>query len=83
MENKKEQTAVESLLKKLDEKSVSVAICGVSRINITINGTDYSNIRKEAKQKEKERIKNAYLEGQQNWDSEQTFEHYYNEKFSK
>ena len=36
-----------------------------------------------AKEIEKEQMKNVYLEGQQNWDSEQTFEEYYEQTFKQ
>jgi hypothetical protein len=36
-----------------------------------------------AKEIEKEQMEIVYYEGQQNWDSEQTFEQYYNQTFNK
>lgn len=36
-----------------------------------------------AKEIEKEQMKNSYLEGQQNWDSEQTFDEYYEQIFEQ
>jgi len=38
-------------------------------------------IREQAKEMEKEEIKKAYFAGQANWDSEQTFDDYYNETY--
>jgi hypothetical protein len=70
MENKKQQTAINLLLAKIEEK----------------NGKEftsfYSEFINESIEIEKQQMKNVYCEGQQNWDSEQTFEQYYNEKFS-
>jgi len=69
MENKKEQTAIQRLLQKIEEK----------------NGKEftsfYSEFINESIEIEKQQMKNAYFEGLQNWDSEQTFDDYYNQKF--
>ena len=44
---------------------------------------EIKNLIEQAKEIEKQQMNNAYFEGRQNWDSEQTFEEYYNQTFNK
>jgi hypothetical protein len=60
--NRKQQTAVEWLLKQLDEKAVAVDVLQIRKINITINTSDYMDIRKQARKIEKEQIINTWSE---------------------
>jgi hypothetical protein len=60
--NRKQQTAVEWLLKQLDEKAVAVDVLQIRKINITINTSDYMDIRKQARKMEKEQIINTWSE---------------------
>jgi hypothetical protein len=44
---------------------------------------EIKNLIEQAKEIEKQQMNNAYFEGRQNWDSEQTFEEYYKQTFNK
>ena len=71
MENEKELFSVESLFFIMES-----FIAKNDRIHL-------KGVLEQAKNKGIEQMKNAYLQGQQNWDSEQTFEQYYEQTFKQ
>ena len=73
MTNNKQQTAVDILCGKLAMK------LGIPQA-ITFYIDHQEEIR-EAKEMEKEKLEDAWVEGFKNWNPSKTFEQYYNEKF--
>ena len=75
MTNNKQQTAVDILCGKLAMK------LGIPQA-ITFYIDHQEEIR-EAKEMEKEKLEDAWVEGFKNWNPSKTFEQYYNETFQK
>ena len=75
MTNNKQQTAVDILCGKLAMK------LGIPQA-ITFYIDHQEEIR-EAKEMEKEKLEDAWVEGFKNWNPSKTFEQYYNETFNK
>ena len=73
MKNNKQQTAVDILCGKLAMK------LGIPQA-ITFYIDHQEEIR-EAKEMEKEKLEDAWVEGFKNWNPSKTFEQYYNETF--
>ncbi len=70
MENETEQSSIYWLVEELEKWELGKSIY-----------YSKSAIINHARRLHKKQIKHAYFEGQQNWDSEQTFQEYYNETF--
>ena len=75
MTNNKQQTAVDILCGKLAMK------LGIPQA-ITFYIDHQEEIR-EAKEMEKEKLEDAWVEGFKNWNPSKTFEQYYNKTFNK
>jgi hypothetical protein len=70
MSNEKQQTAVDLAFEKLANQGLLVT-------------KDYKNLvaYREAKEMEKEKLKDSWVEGSIHWGTNKTFEHYYNETY--
>ena len=73
------QTAVEWLIEQLEEKGDAWENASIRKVKISIDVTDYLDLKRQAKAMEKEQIKEAYCMGDDNIGAEQ----YYNETYGK
>jgi len=78
MTNNKKQTAVEWLRQTLRHTSVSI-FSG----DIADQAKNLEQVFQQAKEMEKLQLQHAQCDGTINWDSEQTFEQYYNETYGE
>jgi hypothetical protein len=75
-------TAVEKFIEQLEAKGESWENVSIGRIQISINVEDYLKLIEQAKEMEKEQIKDAFHKNSQKWFCEEEAEQYYNETFN-
>jgi hypothetical protein len=63
------QTAVEKFIEQLEEQGESWENVSIGRIQISIKVEDYLDLIKQTKEKEKQQIVNAYLDGTLQFDN--------------
>ena len=63
MSNNKQQTAVQWFIEQLEQKGDASENVSIRRIQISIDTSDYLKLIRQAKQMEKEQIKDAYFIG--------------------
>jgi hypothetical protein len=68
--NNKQQTAVEWLIEQLRKNE-----------NIRWRGTPFFELSEQAKEMEKQKLEDAWVEGVKNWNPSKTFEQYYKETY--
>ena len=81
MENK--QTAAEWLINQLEQKGNASVNASIGRMQISIKEEEYIDIIQQAKQMEKEQIKDAFDMGYSNYLFNGGGEQYYNEIYGK
>jgi len=79
MENK--ITAVQWFIEKLEQKGDASENVSIRRIQISVDVSEYLDLKRQAKEMEKEQIINAFWDGGANWDSEKIGEQHYNEEY--
>jgi hypothetical protein len=77
MTNKKKQTAVEWLIEQLQKTRDWQRV--INEANQS--STSVRDVIDEAKEMEKQKLEDAWVEGVKNWNPSKTFEQYYNETY--
>ena len=75
------KTAVELFIEQLEAQGESWENVSIGRIQISIKVEDYLKLIEQANKMFEEQIKNAWIDGVTNWDSEKEVEDYINETF--
>jgi hypothetical protein len=86
--NNKQQTAVEWLIQEIESKGDAWENASIKKIQISIDASEYAELKAQAKKMEKEQMENLWHEaishgGCKCYDEIMTFEEYYNETFNK
>jgi len=74
-------TAVQWFIEQLEQKGDAWENVSIRRIQISVDVSEYLDLKRQAKEMEKEQIINAFWDGGANWDSEKTAEQHYNEEY--
>ena len=88
MNNNKQQTAVEWLIHEIESKGDAWENASIKKIQISIDASEYAELKAQAKKMEKEQMENLWDAaishgGCKCYDEIMTFEHYYNETFNQ
>lgn len=75
------KTAVELFIEQLEAQGESWENVSIGRIQISIKVEDYLKLIEQANKMFEEQIKNAWIDGVTNWDSEKEVEDYIKETF--
>lgn len=75
------KTTVELFIEQLEAQGESWENVSIGRIQISIKVEDYLKLIEQANKMFEEQIKNAWIDGVTNWDSEKEVEDYINETF--
>jgi hypothetical protein len=83
----KQQTAVEWLIQEIESKGDAWENASIKKIQISIDASEYAELKAQAKEMEKDKMKNLWDEaishgGCKCYDEIMTFEEYYNETFN-
>ena len=84
----KQQTAVEWLIQEIESKGDAWENASIKKIQISIDASEYAELKAQAKEIEKDKMENLWHEaishgGCKCYDEIMTFEDYYNETFNK
>ena len=78
----KQQTAVEWLIREIESKGDAWENASIKKIQISIDASEYAELKAQAKELEKQQIENAFENGM-NAVNIHNLEQYYNEIFNK
>ena len=78
----KQQTAVEWLIQEIESKGDAWENASIKKIQISIDASEYAELKAQAKEMEKQQIENAFENGM-NAVNIHNLEQYYNETFNK
>jgi hypothetical protein len=78
----KQQTAVEWLIHEIESKGDAWENASIKKIQISIDASEYAELKAQAKEMEKQQIENAFENGM-NAVNIHNLEQYYNETFNK
>jgi hypothetical protein len=84
----KQQTAVDWLMQEIESKGDAWEKASVKKIKISIDASEYAELKAQAKEMEKDKMENLWHEaishgGCKCYDEIMTFEEYYKETFNK
>ncbi len=84
----KQQTAVEWLIQEIESKGDAWENASIKKIQISIDASEYAELKAQAKEMEKDKMENLWHEaishgGCKCYDEIMTFEEYYKETFNK
>ena len=82
MSNNKQQTAVQWFIEQLEQKGDASENVSIRRVQISIDVSDYLELKRQAKQMEKKQIEDAWEDGVRSDNGFfETFEQYYKEQY--